>query len=135
MQRIVRLFRWLPAAVVAALVVFAPDGIEDDADTLEVRLLISLSRGTLVICGGGEMPESVLHEFVAAAGGEEARIVVITTASETADSDEIDDELEFWREQKLAELTVLHTRSRATANDPQFAAPLENATGIWFVGG
>jgi cyanophycinase len=76
-----------------------------------------------------------MFEFIDAAGGRDARVVIITTASETADSDEIEEELEFWRAQDLARLTVLHTRLRETANNLEFASPLADATGIWFVGG
>ncbi|HEY2250490.1 MAG TPA: cyanophycinase, partial [Planctomycetaceae bacterium] len=117
------------------LVVCVPDGIDDDVDAPTVRLLISLSRGTLVICGGGEISDEVLDEFVAAAGGETARIVVITTATDVPDSEEIEEEMEYWRAQNLSRLTVLHTRSRETANDPEFTSPLADATGIWFCGG
>jgi cyanophycinase len=136
MQRAVRLSRWfcIPA-VFLGLILWLPDGIEDDADEPTVRLLVSLSRGTLVICGGGEISDEVLGEFVDAAGGEEARVVVITTAAESVDSDDVEEEMEYWRAQKLARLTVLHTRSRETANDLEFASPLADATGVWFVGG
>jgi hypothetical protein len=90
MLRTIRLLRSLIAAsVFAGLLIFVPDGIDDGADNPTVRLLLSLSRGTLVICGGGEMSDDVLDQFVEAAGGEAARVVVITTASGTADSDEI----------------------------------------------
>jgi len=135
MQRSVQLFRWLCTAAVFFGLFLVPVSIEDDVDVPTVRLLISLSRGTLVICGGGEISDDVMNEFVDAAGGEAARIVVITTATETADSDDIEDEMEFWRAQQLERLTVLHTRSRETANDPEFARPLTDATGVWFVGG
>lgn len=123
------------AAACAGFLLFVPDGIEDENDGPDARYFMTLSRGTLVICGGGETSDDVLHEFIDAAGGTQAGIVVITTASETADSDEIEEELEFWRRQNLARLTVLHTRSRETANDPEFASPMADATGIWFVGG
>lgn len=121
--------------VICGLVLSIPDGIDDNDDEPTVRFLISLSHGTLVICGGGEISDDVMHEFVDAAGGKEARVVVITTASETADSDEVEEELEFWREQTLTRLTVLYTRSRETADDPDFARPLADATGVWFIGG
>jgi cyanophycinase len=120
--------------LLGGLVLFAPVEIDDDADAPAVAFLMS-SRGTLVICGGGHVSDDVISEFIEAAGGEQARLVVITTASETADSDEIEEELGFWRSKKPARLTVLHTRSRETANDPEFASPLADATGIWFVGG
>ena len=117
------------------LVVCVPDGIDDDVDAPTVRLLVSMSRGTLVICGGGEISDEVLDEFVAAAGGEKAHIVVITTATDVPDSEEIEEEMDYWRAQNLSRLTVLHTRSRETANVPAFATPLADATGIWFCGG
>jgi cyanophycinase len=136
MLRSLRLFkRFCPALLLAGLIFCLPTDIDDDADTPTIGFLMSLSRGTLVICGGGDISDDVLQEFISAAGGQEARVVVITTASETADSEEIEDELEFWRSQKLARLTVLHTRSRETANDPEFASPLADATGIWLIGG
>ncbi len=136
MQRICQLLKWLRVATVSVgLLALFPGGIDDDADAPTFRFLISLSRGTLVICGGGEMSDEVLDEFIQSAGGENAKVVVITTASETADSEEIEEELAFWRSQNLARLTVLHTRSRETANDPEFASPLADATGVWFIGG
>jgi cyanophycinase len=128
--------RSLITLVLCALTtIVVPAGIEDD-DTPTVRFLLS-SNGTLVICGGGDVSDDVMLQFVEAAGGDDARIVVITTASATADSDEIeaDEDLEFFRKLTLARLTVLHTRSRETANDPEFVRPLSDATGIWFIGG
>jgi cyanophycinase len=91
--------------------------------------------GSLVICGGGQLPEPVMNEFVQLAGGEQARIVVIPTASATADTPEVEAKLQFWRQLKLATFSVLHTRSRAVADDPAFSQPLHNATGVWFTGG
>jgi cyanophycinase len=136
MLRILRLAkRFCVAALLAGFVLLCPVGIEDDPDAPTVHFLMSRSRGTLVICGGGDISDEVMYEFIDAAGGEAARIVVVTTASETEESDAIDEEMDFWREQKLARLTVLHTRSREMADDAEHARPLEDATGIWFVGG
>src|SRR5579872_6119679 len=123
------------SAIIAGLLLFVPQGIDDDTDAPLVRFEMSSSRGTLVICGGGDISDDVMYEFLDAAGGEDAKIVVITTASETADTDEVEEELEFFRAQDLARLTILHTRSRETANDREFASPLADATGIWFIGG
>lgn len=91
--------------------------------------------GRLVICGGGRLPEQLPRRFIEFAGGEAARIVVVTTASVYADTDKMELKLAFWRQQKLASLTILHTRSRATADEAAFAKPLTEATGVWFVGG
>jgi cyanophycinase len=91
--------------------------------------------GTLFICGGGKLPDKILNEFVRLAGGRDASIVIVTTASETADTGEVDKNLEFWLRQRIAQLSVLHTREREIADDPKFTEPLTTATGVWFIGG
>lgn len=95
----------------------------------------AVSAGKLVICGGGRLPEKLRQRFIELAGGDRAQVVVVTTASVYADTDKMEAKLAFWREQKLGSLTVLHTRSRQTADDPQFSKPLAAATGVWFMGG
>jgi cyanophycinase len=94
-------------------------------------------RGALVICGGGRLPESVRREFVRLAGGPKARIVVIPTASESADGPAamLAEYLEPWNKQGVASVVLLHTRSRVKADEPGFTRPLEEATGVWFSGG
>jgi cyanophycinase len=91
--------------------------------------------GSLVICGGGKLPEPVLNHFLQLAGGDQARIVIIPTASSLAGTPEVEKKIEFWRRAKVAALSILHTRSRTTADDPAFVKPLEQATGVWFTGG
>ena len=93
------------------------------------------SGGKLVICGGGPLPIQLRNRFIELAGAAMAHVVVITTASVYADTDKMESKLGFWRQQNLASLRILHTRSRLTADDPDFAAPLREATGVWFVGG
>ncbi len=90
--------------------------------------------GTLVLCGGGPLPADALKAFLAAAGGESARLVVIPTASEDADRDDAN-LLDLWNDRELASLTLLHTRSRETADREDFVAPLREATAVWFEGG
>lgn len=91
--------------------------------------------GKLVICGGGKLPDQLGRRFIELAGGEAARLVVVTTASVLADTDRVETKLAFWRRQTVKALTILHTRSRERANDPAFAEPLQSATGVWFIGG
>ncbi len=92
-------------------------------------------KGSLVICGGGILPEELRGKVAELAGGERAKIVVISTASVTADSPEIETYVAWWRKQSLAELTILHTRSRDEADRENFVEPLQRATGVWFMGG
>ena len=63
--------------------------------------------------------------------------MVIPTASEDADGPaaELAEYLEPWTKQGVASAILLHTRSRAKADEPGFARPLEEATGVWFSGG
>ena len=92
--------------------------------------------GSLVIVGGGQIPDGIRDKFMALAGGKAARLVVIPTASTYADRKE-DEEgyLVSWRKYSPASLTLLHTRSRAQADMPSFVKPLTEATAVWFGGG
>jgi cyanophycinase len=94
-------------------------------------------RGALVICGGGGLPEPVQREFVRLAGGPKAKVVVIPTASGYADGPAatLAEFLEPWNKQGVASAVLLHTRSRAKADEPGFTRPFEEATGVWFSGG
>ena len=94
-------------------------------------------KGTLVIVGGGKLPAAVRDEFVTRAGGAaKAKIVVIPTASESADdAKEHAGYLQQWKDAKVADVQLLHTRDAKTANSDDFVKPLLDATGIWFSGG
>jgi cyanophycinase len=91
--------------------------------------------GWLVIVGGGIIPDGVHNRFLELAGGKKARLVIIPTAHSAADRLETMANYNFWKAQKVASITFLHTRKTDVANDPKFAKPLTEATGVWFVGG
>lgn len=91
--------------------------------------------GALVIHGGGQVPDQVVDRFVQLAGGDSARIVVIPTASESADTPEAEHSLDLWKARRAASVVLFHTRSREKANDPAFVEPLRGATGVWLGGG
>jgi cyanophycinase len=91
--------------------------------------------GALVIVGGGIIPAEITDRFLELGGGEKTRLVVVTTASIYAGTPEMDARMDSWREKTLKSLTVLHTRSRDEANDPNFYRPITEATAVWFIGG
>src|SRR5262245_29946188 len=72
--------------------------------------------GSLVLCGGGKLPDAVRDKFIELAGGKSARLVIIPTASgETAESDG-KEVAEIWKARGPESVTVLHTLVRDEAN-------------------
>ena len=107
------------------------------------------ANGTLILTGGDQ--ETALKEFVALAGGPEARIVYIPTAAsslrlpsgliwEWLHTDELpantpEFKAELCKMFGIKEITILHTRNRRTANSEDFVKPLRSAQGVWISGG
>jgi cyanophycinase len=92
--------------------------------------------GSLVIAGGGGMPESVRKSFVALAGGDRAKILVVPTASvDAGDPAKAESFLEGWKQLGVKDVSIFHARTKDEANDPAFVKPLATATGVWFSGG
>lgn len=103
---------------------FPPD---DPADPV-------LEHGALFIVGGGGFNDGMLRQFMGLAGGDQARIVIVPTADGNPSLEDRSDADRF-REAGAADVCVLHTTDRAAADSPEFVAPLEHATGVWFGGG
>jgi cyanophycinase len=101
-----------------------------------VRAQEPVKPGSLVIVGGGMISDRIRDRFMALAGGNAAKLLIIPTASSAADKREEDEGyLEPWRKYAPAGLSLLHTRSRQTADDPAFVKPITEATAVWFGGG
>ena len=95
-----------------------------------------LQSGKLLLVGGGKLPPEIRDLFFQLAGGENARIVLIPTGSQDAESPAfIEDFLEPWQKYSPQSIVVLHARNRCQANDPDFLKPLREATGVWISGG
>jgi cyanophycinase len=90
-------------------------------------------KGSLVIVGGGRIPQSIRDKFIALAGGPGAHFVYIPTAAEDGALKPYGDESP--KLFGLKNVTVLHTRDRNEANTEKFVAPLRKASGVWFGGG
>lgn len=91
--------------------------------------------GTLFLCGGGKLPERLYDEFYKLAGGEKGRLVVITTASQMADTEQEHLLLDRWTQRRFRSVIRMHTRSREVASDPAFSSALREATAVWITGG
>jgi cyanophycinase len=96
-----------------------------------------MPQGPLMIIGGAEdklRKRTILQEFVRAAGGLEARIAVIPTASSIGgEVTEVYDAL--FRREGAAEVESIRPESREDAQDPELVAAVERATGVFMTGG
>ncbi len=92
-----------------------------------------VENGTLLIVGGGGMPEGLSEEFLRLAGGKDAKLIYVPCQEfEYVDESRL---LGAWKG-KVASAKVFHTKDRHKADtDEEFLAPLKEATGIWFGGG
>jgi cyanophycinase len=88
--------------------------------------------GHFVLVGGGILPRDIGREFVRLAGGKDARIVIIPSAS-LRDSPEAN--VRRWRQVLGASITVLHARTRKEAARAELYKCLDRATGVWIGGG
>jgi cyanophycinase len=91
--------------------------------------------GSLVIVGGGALPNTIRDRFLQLAGGTKARLVVIPTASALFDATGVSPSFEFWKSQGPSSVVLLHAHSREEADRPSFVRPLTEATGVWLAGG
>lgn len=89
--------------------------------------------GSLVIAGGGCVTAETRERFIELAGGTKARIVVIP-ATDPPPGEE-DQWIAPWRASGASSVELRNAPSRAAANDPEFCAALDRATGVWFSGG
>ncbi|QNN52867.1 cyanophycinase [Nocardioides mesophilus] len=115
-----------------------PNGPEDldPSPTLTVSPPVP-PAGPLMAIGGAEDKlgrRTILNHFVTLAGGSDARIVVVPTASSLGpEIVEVYDAL--FRRLGAGEVMVARPESREEAEDPELVARLDNATGVFMTGG
>ena len=88
-------------------------------------------KGALVIVGGGGMPADVTKKFIDLAGGPDARIVVLPTASPGASGDEGG----FFKRAGAKNVVALPAVKLEEVEDPKNLEILKKADAIWFGGG
>lgn len=95
------------------------------------------AKGYLLITGGATQPPD-FQRFIEMAGGKNARIVVIPTASVTKHIDQETLQTQYCGPKSpfaAVPCTALHTTDRTVADSPGFVAPFTTATGVWIEGG
>lgn len=109
-------------------------GVAVDAEN---SISLPETHGQLVIIGGAEDKEGeckILREFVRLAGGQQARIVVMTVA--TGLPGEVGSQyIRVFERLGVDSIKVVDTDRREDASDPRALETIEQATGIFFTGG
>ena len=96
-----------------------------------------MSSGPLMVIGGAEDktgPRQILGRFARLAGGSEARIAVIATASSLGD-EIVGAYREAFGRLGVTDVVAPRPRTRAEASDPAVIAELAGVTGIFLTGG
>jgi cyanophycinase len=94
-------------------------------------------NGALVIVGGGGAGPEIIKRFVDLAGGSQAKIVYIPTASgrQAFDLAYKGRVIQPFLDQGAQKVTVVHTYDPAEADTDEFVEAINEATGVWFSGG
>ncbi|NJN86777.1 MAG: cyanophycinase [Leptolyngbyaceae cyanobacterium SL_7_1] len=94
-------------------------------------------QGQLIIIGGAEDKEGdskILREFVRRSGGQNARLVVMTAATELPD--EVGkDYIQVFERLGAADVRIVDTRHPEDADNPAYLETIRAATGVFFTGG
>lgn len=128
-----------PLALLLLAVVAAPNRAGDDGPSGGPSY--GPAKGSLVIIGGGFTPPAVMDKFFQLAGGPNAKLVVVPTAGGNKDKDgeprkyNEDNVLAPWKKRGVKSVVMLHTHDPKVADTEEFAAPLKDATAVWFDGG
>lgn len=90
-----------------------------------------VKQGTLVIVGGGSTPREAVDEFLLAAGGKDAPILVVSDALD-GDAPEEQKVCEWLKDAGAHNVRQLDARTLSDSVDPD---RLRQARGVWFTGG
>ena len=81
------------------------------------------------------MPKVIFDRFFEAAGGRDAKIVVVPTAGSAADYDESTSSMMMFKRAGATNVHLLHTHDSKVADSDEFVAVLSDAKAVWFGGG
>ena len=135
-----------PAAGSRATVITAPASSSTNISVRQTNEVIkSASKaasdsqsvlGALFLCGGGPLPETLTQTFFELGKAKEGSLVIIPSASSSADAGDFRSSLGQWEQFPWASVCVLHARDRKQVDsDVDFVKPLQQATAVWISGG
>ena len=100
----------------------------------EASGLSEVPTGSLLACGGGDLPDSIWQRFIDLAGGVESPLVVIPIATPRPD-DPAPKGLDRLKRLGCLRVTVLNQHTKDDVQTEEFTEALKEAKGVWFVGG
>lgn len=98
---------------------------------------LSENAGQLIIIGGAEdksKDSQILREFVRRSGGQQARLVVMTVATQLP-GEVGEDYTQAFKSFGVEDIRIIDTPDREASNDPDALSAIEKATGVYFTGG
>lgn len=122
---------------ITAVVLFTIFAFQNEQREERKKIIYETSgpeSGSLVIVGGAMKDTAIINTFIRLAGGVDAPMIIIPTAS---GEKEINNARvsEILTSAGARNVTVLHTYDKNTANTEAFVKPLKSAKGVWFDGG
>ncbi|MEZ5011768.1 MAG: cyanophycinase [Bacteroidales bacterium] len=124
----------LPAMIVAVTLLLSSCNMLPEEVKVDTTLTRGPEKGSLVIVGGAMRDSTIALKFIELAGGLDAPMIVIPTAS-GADSINYQRVASVLTRYGATNVTVLHTYDSLLADTDEFVAPLKSSSGVWFEGG
>jgi cyanophycinase len=90
--------------------------------------------GTIFLSNADRAPETVAEDFVDAAGGEDANLVIVVGGQKRPSSDEEKAILARWEKLEPADVQVLAVGGGRWSDDAADTAKLREASGVWLTG-
>jgi cyanophycinase len=132
----------LAAAVLAAACVLLYAYLSQPAAAFQEVTEYGPQKGSLVLAGGGTLEDTgILEKFIELAGGPNAKLVIVPTASGNRTEEgavrpyDGDDVVAEWVKRGIRNVKMLHTHDPKVADTEEFVRTLRDASGVWFNGG
>lgn len=113
----------------------AADSVGMEEVVVETQAKLDRSKGTLLLCGGGKLPDSILDTFCEKGNASRGRLVLIPTASPRSDEGDYSPWLDLWVKKGWKDVKVVHAHDRKTAMQDGFGVELQEAQAVWIGGG
>ena len=120
-------------AICLLLAPLAASAQDDAALTTDWPMTLKL-RGSLVLSGGGQLPDEALDRFHQLAGGEDARFAVIPIARSTAERAKNKTIIAALTEKGARSVELFDFAALVEASDDGSTVPLQNINGVWLCG-